>query len=212
MLNYDERISCRVTKDVIQMNDLLASMYLVKCDSAYVAIDTGFNPEFVRKGLEYNGINPAQIKLVFLTHLDEDHISGLGIFKNAKIYFSEIESKRLFSKGINIFPFSSPRISSYTTLADGQEVFFGKRKTKAITLPGHTAGSMGYIIDDKYLFSGDAFRIKNGKIAEPFRKWFTDDIGTERLTINKVSKLKGIQYILSAHSGFTADFSFAVHN
>ncbi|MFA5805228.1 MAG: hypothetical protein WC879_11335 [Melioribacteraceae bacterium] len=69
---------------------------------------------------------------------------------------------------------------------------------------------MGYIVDGKYLFSGDTFRIKNGKIAVPNRKLLTMDLTETKKSINKVSRLKGIKYIFTSHFGFTADFAFAV--
>ena len=69
---------------------------------------------------------------------------------------------------------------------------------------------MGYIIDGRYLFSGDAFRIKNGKIAVPNLKLFTMDLNEMKKSIEKVSKLKGIEYIFSSHTGFSDNFDFAV--
>jgi hypothetical protein len=69
---------------------------------------------------------------------------------------------------------------------------------------------MGYIIDGRYLFSGDAFRIKNGKITVPNLKPFVMDLNEMKKSIEKVCKLKGVQYIFTSHSGFTADFSFAI--
>ena len=69
---------------------------------------------------------------------------------------------------------------------------------------------MGYIINDKYLFSGDAFRIRNGKIAVPHMKLHIMDLNEMKKSIEKVSKLKGVKYIFTSHSGFTADFSFAI--
>jgi glyoxylase-like metal-dependent hydrolase (beta-lactamase superfamily II) len=69
---------------------------------------------------------------------------------------------------------------------------------------------MGYFIDNKYLFTGDAFRLKNGKISLPFRKYFVTDQEAMLKSIDKVSKLDSVKYIFTAHSGFTADFNFAV--
>lgn len=48
-LNYDEQITEHYTEDVIVINDLFVSMYLIKSDSGYIAIDTGFFPLSLRK-------------------------------------------------------------------------------------------------------------------------------------------------------------------
>jgi glyoxylase-like metal-dependent hydrolase (beta-lactamase superfamily II) len=102
-------------------------------------------------------------------------------------------------------------LKNYITISDNDSLWINNLKVKCISLPGHTLGSMGFIIDGKYLFSGDAFRIKNGKIATPkLLKFLIMDLNEMKESIEKVSKLKGIKYIFTSHSGFTADFAFAV--
>jgi hydroxyacylglutathione hydrolase len=49
-------------------------------------------------------------------------------------------------------------------LSDVQELSFDETKIKYINAPGYTIGSMVYLADNKYLFSGDAFMIKNRNI------------------------------------------------
>jgi hydroxyacylglutathione hydrolase len=213
-LNADERISFKISRDIIQINDLAASMYLVKTDSGYIAIDAGFNPAFLREALEYNSINENEIKAVFLTHLDIDHRAGLDVLKYAIVYLPKIESTRIDGLDrfnfLNPFIFSSIRINKFNTLVDNEELKISNRTIKCIALPGHTKGSMGFLIDGKYLFIGDAFRIKNGKLAVPYKKLLVDDVKEMKNSIRKTAELKGVQYVFTAHSGFTGDFDFAV--
>ena len=68
---------------------------------------------------------------------------------------------------------------------------------------------MGYLIDDKYLFSGDAFRIENGKITVPHLKLFVMDLNEMKKSINKICTLKEVQYIFTSHSGFISVLSSA---
>lgn len=213
MLNYDEQVSERITEDVIVINDLFVSMYLVKTDSGFIAIDTGFFESFIEKGLEYNQISSKEIKYVLLTHSDADHVNNLKIFKNAKVFFPFKEKIMLDHKRqrFTFLPFYSNGfdIKKYTLVDDGAELLLANKYVKCISLPGHTEGSMGFIIDDKYLFSGDAFRIKNGKLAVPFKKQFVMNEVDIRKSIIKVSKFQSLKYIFTSHSGFTADFNFA---
>lgn len=39
---------------------------------------------------------------------------------------------------------------------DNEVLYIGDIKIEAIPVPGHTAGHLAYLIDDKYLFTGDA--------------------------------------------------------
>lgn len=213
-LNYTETLTLRLTDDVIVINDLLSSMYLVKGTDGYIAIDTGFREGIIKKGFQYNHINPNEVKTILLTHTDIDHQNAIGLFSYSKVYLSNAEYEMVNRKvnRFNFFPFFSNKIfvDKYSLLKDGEEIFISGRKIKCIALPGHTLGSMGFIVDGKYLFSGDAFKIKNGKIALPFRKYFTMDSEEMRNSLKKVANLDGIKYIFSANSGFTADFKFAV--
>lgn len=213
-LNYDESISCRITDDVIAINGLFSSMYLLKSDVGYIAFDAGFDENIIKRGLEYNNLTPSDIRFLFLTHTDTDHQGALKLFKNARVFIPEKEL-RMIKNHISrfaSFPFYKNEINtdSFLDFKEGTSKCFGKRIIKCISLPGHTLGSAGYIVDGKYLFSGDAFRIKNGKISLPFKKYFTMNINLMKKTLDMTASLQNIKYIFTAHSGFTADFKFAV--
>ena len=214
--HYNEELTVRLTKDVIVINDLISTMYLVRTDNGYIAIDAGFDKAIVKRGLEYNRIKPEDVKAVLITHSDPDHQNVGELFYKAKIYFPKEENEMIENKTprFSFLPFikNSNYFKNYTLVNDNDSLIIDNKKVKCVALPGHTLGSMGFIIDGKYLFSGDAFRIKNGKIALPNRRFLVMDVEKMKRSIARVSKLKGIKYIFSAHSGFTADFAFAVSN
>ncbi|MCL4547333.1 MAG: MBL fold metallo-hydrolase [Bacteroidetes bacterium] len=214
--HYNEELTVRLTGDVIVINDLISTMYLVKTDKGYIAIDTGFDKAIVTRGLEYNRIKPEEVNAILITHSDKDHQNVGDLFSKADVYFPKKENE-MIEQGIPRFRFlpfikNSNYFKKYSLVSDNDSFIIDNRKIKCISLTGHTLGSMGYIIDEKYLFIGDAFRIKDGKIALPNRKFLAMDIGQMKKSIERVAKLKGIKYIFSAHSGFTADFAFAVSN
>lgn len=203
-----------MTEDVIVINDLLSSVFLVKSNDGYIAIDAGMNETVIRRGLEYNGIKPDDVKVVLLTHSDYDHQNAIHVFNNAKVYFPKDEVE-MVKKGIRrlwYMPFFSNSIAveKYELLTDNREINCGGREIKCIALPGHTIGSMGYLIDGKYLFSGDAFLIKNGKLSVPPKKMFVMNIDKMKNSLQKLSGFKNIEYVFSSNSGFTADFVFAI--
>jgi hypothetical protein len=61
---------------------------------------------------------------------------------------------------------------------------------------------MGYLVDGKYLFSGDAFRIKKGKLKPPHKKLFVMNLDKMNESIENVNKIKGIEYIFTGNSDF----------
>ncbi|MCX6152385.1 MAG: MBL fold metallo-hydrolase [Ignavibacteriales bacterium] len=213
-LNYGERVSERISDNIIVINDLFTSMYLVKTNDGYFAIDTGYYESTLEKGLKYNFILPGDVKAVLLTHSDFDHQGGIELLKHAKYYLSKEENNMILNKTrrLKFIPFisNSLKIDKYSLLNDNEEFYIGNRKIKCISLPGHTYGSMGYLVDDKYLFTGDAFRIKNGKLSLPYIKILAMNIDSMKYSLRKVAQLNGIKFIFSSHSGFTNDFDFAV--
>lgn len=66
------------------------------------------------------------------------------------------------------------------------ELDLGDFKLKALHLPGHTSGSVGYALD-KIVFSGDV-AIKGSTIVENLR-----------MEMNSLQKLKGFDYVFPAH-------------
>jgi len=212
--NYYEALSIRPTKDVFIINDLFSQIFLIKTENGFIAIDTGCHETIVKRGLEYNRIKPEDVKAVFITHSDIDHQSACGVFEKAQFYFPEKEYEMIINKipRFSYFPFYKNPIylKNYITVNDNDSLCIDKLKVRCVSLPGHTLGSMGYIVNGKYLFSGDAFRIKNGKVAVPKLKYLIMDLAEMNKSIDKVSKLKGIKYIFTSHSGFTADYDFAV--
>ena len=190
-------------------------MFLIRTNKGFIAIDTGCNEDIIKRGFDYNNLKPEVVKAVFITHSDIDHQNAAGLFTKAQFYFPKKEIEMIKNKipRFRYFPFikNSILLKNYIPIDDNDSLLINNIKVKCISLPGHTLGSMGYIIDGKYLFSGDAFRIKNGKITTPkFLKLLIMDLNEMKKSIEKVSKLKGIKYIFTSHSGFTADFDFAV--
>lgn len=69
---------------------------------------------------------------------------------------------------------------------------------------------MSYLINDKYLFVGDAFGLEKGKITKP-NSFFTKDMDTAVKSFDKINNLPEAEYIFTAHTGYTADYKNAVN-
>lgn len=200
-----------VVHNVFAIKDSFVNMFLVKDSDNYVAVDAGEDIKVVRDELVKLNIDSSKVVAVFLTHGDGDHTAALPLFKNAKVYLSRREEQMINGKTAKMLFFHNKiATKSYILLDDQQTLVLGKVSIKGISTPGHTPGSMSYVINSKYLFVGDAFGLKEGKIDKP-NKFFSMDLKTAIKSFDKISNLPQIDYIFTAHTGYSADYKNAVN-
>ncbi|OQY53235.1 MAG: rhodanese [Desulfobacteraceae bacterium 4572_89] len=123
--------------------------YGLICGQELFVFDPARTSEFY---LDFAKKNNIHLTKVFETHLQADYISGnRGIAKavQAKIIAHE-----------NDF---STAVFGYVNVQDGDNINCSDNGVlvKAIHTPGHTPGSTSYLIDDKFLISGDAVFIES---------------------------------------------------
>ena len=59
-------------------NDTYINLHVVKNGEKYIVIDTGVNPEQLKKEMHQFGILPENVEAVFLTHTDNDHVGAVS--------------------------------------------------------------------------------------------------------------------------------------
>ena len=202
------------TKEVVQnvyaIKDSFVNMFLVKDSDNYVAIDAGNDVKVIKEELNKLNINTAKVVAVFLTHTDGDHVAALSLFKNATVYMSKDEEQMINGKTAKMMDFHNKiLVTKYTLLDDQQTITIGNLKIKGIATPGHTPGSMSYLVNDKYLFVGDAFGIKNGKVDKP-NEFFSKDMKAAIKSFDKIKNLPDAEYIFTAHTGYSDNYKNAV--
>jgi hydroxyacylglutathione hydrolase len=200
----------KIVDEIYAIKDSYVNMFIIKDSNQYIAIDAGNDAEVVAGELKKLDIDPDQVSAVLLTHTDRDHVGALKIFKNARIYFSDQEVKMINGeKSKFLFFGNSISAKEYTLIKDQQVLNFNKIKIQGILVPGHTSGSMCYLADDKYLFTGDVITLKSGKIGKSI-KFFDMDHEMASGSIAKITKLPAALYLFTAHCGYTNDYQNAV--
>ncbi|MDR3207189.1 MAG: MBL fold metallo-hydrolase [Oscillospiraceae bacterium] len=196
--------SARVDERVFAVSCGYANFFVCRKEDAVIAIDTGPSKAAALRGMAAAGLNPAEISRVFLTHTDFDHAGGLAAFPDAQVFFSEDEEPlvagkrtvRLYGLGRN------RRIKrAYTLLSDGQTVSVGPLSVTALKTPGHTIGSMSYIVDGTLLFTGDALCLHRGQ-AHPNPHFRMNDVAL-RQSARRLAALEGVSWLITAHSGWS---------
>lgn len=101
-----------------------------------------------------------EYKYILLTHCHIDHILGVNAVKqiwNCPLVISEADAKSLEDPKINlsemIFGYSFS-LTADLTVNDGDEIDLGDTKITVLSTPGHTTGSVCYILGNN-MFSGD---------------------------------------------------------
>lgn len=192
----------KINENISVIRTLISNFYIYTNGEDTICFDSGYMPPIIHSGLSKLGINKDSVSNVFLTHSDFDHVGGLGVFKKANIYLSREEKKMItFKRPRLLFVFNLPIMKKYDLLDDQKVIQVGDIKVQAFQTPGHTLGSMSYLVDDKYLFTGDTLTIKDGDI-KPF--FFMQNMKTSKQieSIKKIKELDGVKMICTGHSGY----------
>ena len=191
--------------DIFAVKNDINSVFLIQTSGGYIMFDSGSNLKMLELSLEKAQIDPNDIKWIFLTHSDYDHVAGLPLFANAEILMSEDEvqmvngttKRNLF--GRNKLPAATDG-TKITLLQNNQELMPGGITVKCIKAPGHTPGSMVYLTEGRYLFTGDAFKIKNDS---PGIHPFTMNRKLAQKTINQLKEtIDSSSIVLTAHYNY----------
>ena len=113
--------------------------HIIGSDGDAVVIDPTYPAS---KYVEFAQKEGLRITKVIDTHQHADHVSAakeLSQTTGARLYFSKLEEYKWESEKVQ----------------DGDTIQFGSKQLRAMHTPGHTAGSMSYVLDGKYVFSGD---------------------------------------------------------
>ncbi|AIQ36020.1 hypothetical protein R50345_16185 [Paenibacillus sp. FSL R5-0345] len=132
----------------------------------------------------------VKIKHVFDTHLHADHISGgrsIAEATGATYYLPSKDAEEV--------------VFDYTPLEDGLTVQIGASNIDvgALYSPGHTIGSTSFVVDDKYLLTGDILFIDS--IGRPDLAGLAEDwVGDLRETLyRRYRELAEDLIVLPAH-------------
>lgn len=165
-------------------------------------VDPGFYGEtFKEKLLEWGY---GSFEYVLLTHGHYDHILGASGFKEnfgAKIVIHEDDADFLSddSKSLAHFlPKDYIRPEADITLKDGDSLNLGETQIKVLHTPGHTKGSVCYILGDTILSGDTLFCGEIGRCDLP-----TGDFETMKNSLSRLYNLQGDYNVLTGHGEST---------
>ncbi len=200
-----------IAAGVYAVKDTYVNLFLIKTNDAYIAIDAGINEKHVQEALERLKIDPKKVAAVFLTHSDSDHIGACRLFPNAVIYLSKAEEQMINGQMPRFLFMKNKLTVPHELLESNQVLNVSGLSIKGISTPGHTPGSMCFLVNDTYLFTGDTMGLKNGEVTG-FNDFFNMDSQRQRKSLDQLADLSGVTSVFTAHYGFTDSHEIAFRN
>ncbi len=197
-----------IVEKVYGILDSYVNLYIVKTVTGYIAFDGGNDRETILSELKKLGISPSDIKALFLTHSDNDHSKAILIFNNAALYLSKAEEVMINGKTARFLFIHNKLERKPILLEDGQTVTVDGTRVKGILTPGHTPGSICYLVNGRYLFTGDTLSLVNGKV-QPMNDLFNMDTERDKRSLKILAGLKHVSHIFTAHHGVADNFEAA---
>ncbi len=197
-----------VVDNVFAIQDKFVNMFVLKGSDGYIAFDAAMSAKQIAQELAALNIDPQQVLAIFLTHSDSDHIGAIGLFPNATPYLPKDEEQMINGQTPRFFVFGNRLKYPYTLIEAGQPITAAGITVEGIATPGHTPGSMSYIVNKHLLFVGDTMSLHEGK-ADIFNDFFNMDSERQRDSIRLLAKLTGIDTVFTAHYGATQDYQSA---
>lgn len=142
------------------LGELVTNCYIIADESTKNAVlfDAPANAD---KILEYLDKNDLNLKIIFLTHAHFDHILALKELLDktgAECMLHECEEKYLNNSSLNLSSDTASEIgliNNYKLLKDNDVINFDSITINVIHTPGHTEGSVCYLVNNDTLISGD---------------------------------------------------------
>ena len=217
-----------IDKNVACVREWVANIFFYCKDHAVIMIDAGYNYDRLVEKMGWLGIAPQSVQHILITHQDTDHVGAVeadspGLFQNAALYIGEVENRYLTGevrRKVIYHLYKLPQVTinnKKVLLQDGEVINIDGIKIECFLVPGHTWGHMVYLVDDRYLFTGDTI-------------WFGADGGysfisalaeDNELAVRSLTaleeKLRGRDLhplFITGHTGWTdnMDFAFAHKN
>ncbi len=159
----------RVLDDVFYIGTEIVGTTVVKTTEGLVLIDAmsceADLENVIEPGLRKLGLDPADIKLVILTHAHYDHYGTARIIKEkygAKLCMSEVDTDFLMTGPhipINIPQGPAAGITIDFYLEDRKDIVMGDKTFKLYFTPGHSPGTMSLIYNGT--FRGKTYMVGN---------------------------------------------------
>ena len=196
------------------VQDEFTTLWIVPVGPNEVAlIDAGMDPAgaAVLGELSRRSLGAEAVVAVFLTHGHTDHLGAVSLFPDAEVMALAAEADLIAGRVAPSSPLGRLMSASPTgievtrELRDAETVRLGQTEVTVYAVPGHTAGSAAYLVNN-VLFLGDAGNITSDDTVKGPPWIFSTDVdqaeeSLARLGQRLASENVELDLIAFAHSG-----------
>lgn len=200
----------------------IIGLYLF-ADHTCCLIDTGDQIGQIEQINTYLHQHEYTVKAVLSTHFHPDHCAGHGWLQQqgfCAVYASPFEAAVLENPEISLISlytaaplkvlnnrFLIAPSCQVTNRVDPGMHMVNNQQFKAVSLPGHTFGQLGWVTPDGICFAGDSLIAPHILISNKMN--YIADVG---MHINTLKELKGSEFnkVVVGHGGLLNDFSAAI--
>ena len=189
-------------------HEIFANCYLLvdeKTGESAIVDPAYFNDEIADI---FDEAGMGELKYILLTHGHFDHIFGVHGLKEAtgaQVVIHKGDADFLLDPKKSLaesnFPEQQLPVEADIILNDGDELFLGEEKITVVSTPGHTMGSVCYIVEgDRVLISGDTLFCMTAGRTDLYG-------GNEEMMIESLKKLialEGDYRVLPGHNRETS--------
>lgn len=187
---------------ILPIGTIQTNCYVISDDNGTCAIiDCDGNARPLFQYIDDNNLKPTHI---LLTHGHHDHIGIVELVKEkygCQVVASKVEAPLLADPSLNLSTMMGAKMALYPDVLvnDGDVIKVGDMEFSAMLTPGHTAGSLCYVIKDQ-IFSGDTlFQGSCGRTDLP-----TGDWGTIMKSLARLRDLSGDYVVYPGHGPYTS--------
>jgi glyoxylase-like metal-dependent hydrolase (beta-lactamase superfamily II) len=183
-----------------------AAVYLISVDGRAAIVDAGCGGHGARlaANIHARGIGPGQVDYLLITHCHFDHTGGAGDLRtrfNCAVVAHERDAAVL-ENGDSIRTAAhwygtamNPVAVDLKLTGDCDQIVLGKRKVEVIHIPGHTPGSVVYLVES------DGQRVLFGQdVHGPLHDDFASDAKAYRQSLARMADL-GADILCEGHFG-----------
>ncbi len=144
----------RIFDNVYAIGSIGTVAYVIQTTAGLIMIDALSPNELESKllpGFARLGLDPAQVRIILVAHGHADHFGGAAYFQQrfgSRVYVSALDWDLMETPARGRGPAPAPAAAPKrdANLEEGSPITLGDTTIQSVAVPGHTPGSMGFIV------------------------------------------------------------------
>lgn len=197
-------VPTKIFDNVYCIGSVSVVAYAIQTEDGIILIDSMWDnadAKVIETGMTKLGLDPSQIRYVFVTHGHGDHYGGASYFRekyNAKVLMSETDTNLMYTLNTGANSPRSPKTKVDQFVKDGDTLTLGSTSIKIFETPGHTAGCLSIVFPTAYK-GKDYTAMLWGGTGIPNDKKLQEQYLLSARRFQQIAKDNVVQIQLSAH-------------